>query len=110
MAKNGVLRNKKNESDVRVFEDITKARLNFLRMIKSDVRVNSTGTREGTNFYECRQDGLIYEISNIYQGGIDLKYGLRDVLECFQKFSKQFNSFHETGQISGPFRNDNDGS
>ena len=38
MAKIGVLKNKKNQSDVRIFKDITKARLNFLRMIKTDVK------------------------------------------------------------------------
>ena len=103
-------KNKKNHSDVRIFEDKTKAMLNFLRMMKSDVRVISAWTREGTIFYETRLDGLIYKISNLYQGGIDLKYGLRDVLECFRKLSNQFNSFQETGHVSGPFENDNDGS
>ena len=63
MAKIGDLKNKKNQSDVRIFEDITKARLNFLRMINTDVRVNSAWTREGTIFFEWRQDGLIYIIS-----------------------------------------------
>ena len=65
---------------------------------------------EGTIFYEWRQDGLIYKISNLFQGGIDLKYGLIDVLKCFGKFSNQLNSSQESGQISGQFRNDNDGS
>ena len=49
-AKIEVLNNKKNQSDVRIFEDITKARLNILRKVKSDVRVNSAWTREGTVF------------------------------------------------------------
>ena len=50
MANIEVLEKKKNRSDVRIFEDITKARLIFLRMIKSDVRVNSAWAREGTIF------------------------------------------------------------
>ena len=57
MAKIEVLKNKKHQSDVRIFEDITKKRLNFLRMLKSDERINSAKTREGTIFYEWRQDG-----------------------------------------------------
>ena len=108
--KNEVLKNKKNQSDVRSFEDIMKAGLNFLRMIKNDVRVNSAWTREGTIFYEWKQDGLICKISNIYQGGIDLKNGLRDVLECFKKFSNQFNSSQQAGQVSRLFLSDDDGS
>ena len=89
MAKIEVLKNKKNQTDVRILK-ITKASLNFLRMIKSDVRFSSALTREGTVFMNR---SLIYKISNLYQGGLDLKYGLRDVLECLRKFPHQFNSF-----------------
>ena len=79
-------------------------------MIKSDLKVNSSWTSEGTIFFDCKQDGLIYKISNLYQGGIDLKYGLKDVLECFRKFLHQFNSIQKTGPASGPFLNENYGS
>ena len=66
-----------------MFEDLSKARVNFINLMKADNRINSVWSREGTLFYEWKHDNLAYKIHGLYEGGIDLNYSIESVLNCF---------------------------
>ena len=70
-------------SHIRISEDITKARLNFLQMIRQDQRIDSCWTKEGTLYYVWKENHMIYKINGLYQGAIDLQYSFNDVKSCF---------------------------
>ena len=72
--------------NVKVFEDLSKARVNFINLMKADDRINSVWSREGTLFYEWKYDNLAYKIHGLYEGGIDLNYSIESVLNCFNSF------------------------
>ena len=72
--------------NVKVFEDLSKARVNFINLMKADNRINSVWSREGTLFYEWKYDNLAYKIYGLYEGGIDLNYSIESVLNCFNSF------------------------
>ena len=59
----------------KIYEDLSKVRLNFVRLLKRDVRVNTTYIREGT---------IYYSVNGLYEGGVDLGYKLEDVYYCFE--------------------------
>ena len=63
--------------NVKVFEDLSKARVNFINLMKADDRVNSLWSREGTLFYEWKYDTLAYKIHGLYESGIDLNYSIK---------------------------------
>ena len=72
--------------NVKVFEDLSKTRVNFINLMKADNRINSVWSREGILFYEWKHDNLAYKIHGLYEGGIDLNYSIESVLNCFNSF------------------------
>ena len=90
VAKVDVLRKKRvlfeQGSDIRVFEDISRPRVMFLNMMKQDNRINTAYTRDGTIFYTTKDDNRVYKIVNLYEGGLNLGYGLHDLKNCFRSY------------------------
>ena len=70
----------------KVFEDLSKARVNFINLMNADDRINSIWSRKGTLFYECKYDILAYKIHGVYEGGNDFNYSKESVLNCFNSF------------------------
>ena len=79
--------------NVKVFEDLSKARVNFINLMKADDRINSVWSREGTLFYEWKNENLAYKNHGLYEGGNDLNYSIEGVLNCCNSF------FHHHAQI-----------
>ena len=77
------LMNKESTKDVKIFEDLTRPRLAFLNMMKSDTRIQNAWTREGTIYFVWKEDGNIYKVNGLYEGGVFLNYNIEDVLGCF---------------------------
>ena len=69
--------------DVNIFEDLSTARVNFLRIMKTDERIQSTWTREGTIYFIWKEDQRIYKINGLWEGGDFLDYSIDNVLKCF---------------------------
>ena len=83
-----MLKNKKklperNLPNVRVYEDLTMARIRFFNLMKADSRINKAWTRDGTIFFIWKEDNKTYTINNLYDGGLFLEYSIDDVEECF---------------------------
>ena len=68
---------------ISVIEDITRPRLNFLNIIKTDNRIKSAWVREGVLHYMWNKDTRVYKIFGLYEDGSVLNYPLSDVLACF---------------------------
>ena len=68
-----LLRNKKKFKDidelknVRVFEDLTLARVKFFNMMKTDTRIENVWTREGTINYKLAGDSRVQTIKRLFQ-------------------------------------------
>ena len=77
------LNEKESTKDIKIFEDLTKARLNFLELMKGDNRITSAWSREGTLFYQMKNVNYIKKITGLYEGGNLLKYSVNDVMSCF---------------------------
>ena len=56
-------------NDVKIYEDITRPRLNFIKLMRSDDRVESVWTRDGTIFFVWKQDKNIHTIGGPIEGG-----------------------------------------
>ena len=69
--------------NVRIFEDLTMARIRFLNLMKADTRISKSWTRDGTNFFIWKDDYKTYNINNLYEGGLFLNYEIDDVEGCF---------------------------
>ena len=70
--------------DIKIFEDLSAARVNFLKIMRSDERIQSTWTREGTIFFIWKADEKLYKkINGLYEGGQFLDYKLDVVRNCF---------------------------
>ena len=89
VAKLDLLKKKKKLAEVddmkyiSVVEDITRPRLNFLNVMKTDNRIKSAWVREGVLHYMWNNDTRVYKIFGLYEGGSVLNYPLSDVLACF---------------------------
>ena len=88
VARISMLKNKKklperNLPNVRVYEDLTMARIRFFNLMKADSRINKAWTRDGTIFFIWKEDNKTYTINNLYDGGLFLEYSIDDVEECF---------------------------
>ena len=88
IARLNILRNKKklketNASNIRVFEDLTTARLRFFNIMKADMRISKVWTREGTIFFVWKEDSKTYTIQNLFDGGLFLNYEMSDIEDCF---------------------------
>ena len=86
---------KEGLKNISVFEDLSKARVNFIKMMKSDCRNKSAWTREGVIHYIWKADERLYRIDGLYEGGSSLKYRFQDVMNCFQSV------LHEAGDKGG---------
>ena len=89
----------------KIYEDISRERLAFVNLMRSDIGINATWTREGATFYEWKADGLVYKINGLYEGGLDLSYNIADVMRCFET---PFSGRHDYSQSqrNQPFRID----
>ena len=57
--------------------------MNFNKLMRSDNRVESVWTRDGTIFFVWKQDKKIYKIEGLFEGGSFLDYSLTNVVNCF---------------------------
>ena len=91
VAKVSIMQNKKAAintemfKDVKVYEDLTKPRLNFVKLMQKDARFERVWTREGTINAIRKDTQLLYKVNDLYQAGLDLEYNIYDVLNCFPK-------------------------
>ena len=88
IAKINILRNKKKLQEpgwnqIRVYEDLTTARMRFFNLMKSDTRISNVWTREGTIHYIWKDDNNKYTINNLFEGGLFLSYDISDMENCF---------------------------
>ena len=89
IAKVNMLTNKKLKdnplaNNVRIIEDISRSRVKFLNLMRTDPRNASAWTKEGTVFFTEPNSQQINKFNNLYDGGILLNYSLDDVLYCFR--------------------------
>ena len=89
VAKIDIMKKKKKlreeQSDIRVFDDLTKPRTNFFNLMKTDKNLASVWTKEGVIFYKWHDNERVYKLNNLYDGGIELGYNVDDVLSCFRR-------------------------
>ena len=92
VAKVSIMQNKKATvnsqqvfNDVKVYEDLTKPRLNFVKIMQKDARFERVWTREGTIHGIRRDNQKLYKVNDLYQAGLDLGYNINDILQCFPK-------------------------
>ena len=91
VAKVSIMQNKKAAintemfKDVKVYEDLTKPRLNFVKLMQKDARFERVWTREGTINAIRKDTQNLYKVNDLYQAGLDLGYNIYDVLNCFPK-------------------------
>ena len=81
MRKKRILR--EQASAIKIFEDLSKPRMNFLHLLKSDVRIAAAWTKEGNIFYTMKDHQRVHKISNLYNGAMDLGYMIQDLESCF---------------------------
>ena len=77
------LRSSSKYGNVRIYEDVNRARLNFFNLIKTDPRIKNAWSREGVIFYIWRFDGITYKFNDLYEAGVSLDYNVRLMLDCF---------------------------
>ena len=75
----------------------------FVNLMRSDIRINATWTREGAIFYEWKPDGLVYKINGLYEGGVDLSYNIEDVMRCFKRMPFSGRQANNQSQMNQPF-------
>ena len=83
--------------DVNIFGDLSTARLNFLRILKTDERIQSTWTREGTLYFIWKEDQRVYKINGLWEGGDFLVYDKLDhkiFLSKMEKYGIRGNCYH----------------
>ena len=89
MAKIDIMKKKRklfeNGSQVKIFEDVSRARLTFINTMKSDNGISAVWTKEGSILYTFHNDREILKIYNLYDGTIDLNYDAEDALQCFPR-------------------------
>ena len=78
------LRGKEEGKELRIVEDVSRARASFIGMLKSDERINYVWTKEGSILYTKVNDDRVYKIGNLLHGAYDLGYSTDDVLYCFR--------------------------
>ena len=77
------LSNKMGYENVRVFEDLTAPRLRFFNILKTDSRVSSAWTLDGTIYYVWKEDSKIYSARGFYEGGSFLVYNSNVMMSRF---------------------------
>ena len=85
MRKKRELRRNDHTKDIRVVEDVSKARSIFIGMLRSDERINNVWTKEGSVLYTKVNDDKVFKFSNLLSGAYDLGYSTDDILYCFRK-------------------------
>ena len=79
------LKNKESGKDIRIVEDVSKARANFMGMLRADNRLNYVWSKEGTIYYTKVNDDTFCRITNLLDGAFELGYNVDDVMNCFRK-------------------------
>ena len=69
--------------DVKIYEDITRPRMNFIKLMGSDNRLEYVWTRDGTIFFVWKQDKKIPKIEGFFEGGFFMDYSSTNVMNCF---------------------------
>ena len=57
--------------------------MNFNQLMRSDNRVESVWTRDGTIFFVWKQDKTICKNEGLFEGRSFLDYSLTNVMNCF---------------------------
>ena len=89
IARINILKNKKKLKDlagnqIRIFEDLSTARIRFCNLMRADTRINNVWTRDGVIHFIWKEDEKKYTLNNLFEGGLFLGYNIDDVEECFQ--------------------------
>ena len=66
------LKNKANGKDIRIVEDVSKARAHFMGMLRADARFSHAWSQEGTIYYTKVNDDNFYRIKNLLDGAYEL--------------------------------------
>ena len=96
VAKINILRKKKTLKDneqsaqIHVFEDLTSARVNFMKFLKQDNRINGVWTRDGNLLYQWKNSERVGKITSLYEGVAQLGYTVKDLMNCFVNKSDIF--------------------
>ena len=80
------LKGKENGKEIRIVEDVSKARANYMGMLRADDRFNYVWSKEGNICYTKVNDDKFYRITNLLDGAYELGYSIGDVLNCFRKY------------------------
>ena len=96
------LRSSSKYGNVQIYEDLSKARSNFLSLIKTDPRIESAWSREGVIFYNRKPDGKTYKFKDLYEAGESLDYSVGLMLNCFHHsmLSSKTNYDHTTSEAN----------
>ena len=70
-------------NDVKIYADITRPRMNFIKLMRSGNNVESIWTRDGTIIFVWNQDKKIYKIERLFEGGSFMDYSLTNMMNCF---------------------------
>ena len=76
------LRTDERLSRIQIFEDTNSVRVQFIPMVKKDQPIREAETREGTTFYEWKEDGYAQKTTGLYDGGAALNYSMDNVKRC----------------------------
>ena len=82
--------------NVRIYEDATKVRVNFMNLLRNDERINKAWIREGTIFFEWKDNESIKK-HGLYEGAELVQYSYETVIKCFDtKLTNRKNSAYES--------------
>ena len=81
----------------RIYEDATKASVNFLNLLGNDERINKACIREGTSFFEWKDNESIEKVHGLYEGAELVQYSYETVIKCFEtKLTNRTNPAYES--------------
>ena len=83
--------------NVRINEDATKARGNFINLLRNDERINKAWIREDTIFFEWNDKESIEKLHGLFEGAELVQYSYETVMKCFQrKLTNRTNMAYES--------------
>ena len=85
LRKEKLLRENQQLTYVRVFEDLSRPRLNFFNLTRNDPRIENAWRREGPIFFQREGNQQIEKIDQLFEGGKLLDYTYNDVRKRFEK-------------------------
>ena len=95
--KKKAIKDNEQSAQIQVFEDLTSTRVNFMKFMKQDNRINGVWTRDGNLLYQWKNSERNEKITSLYEGVAQLGYTVKDVMNCFVNKSDIFKG--ESGSI-----------